>query len=265
VTHPWMQLYTRDWLDCKELRRCSFQARAILIDLMAIAHEGYPYGCLTDKFGALSAQFLAARCVVSAEDLDVALTELECYGRIQRNDAGVLYVPRMAKDADLRKKRAAGGKKGGNPKLVKPKVNLEGKLEDQPRSDSDSVSLSSLRTSKRKEDAPDFEEVNETWKWYQAEYPGDVNAFVELQLFISVMETRQDLADLRANLPVYKATKKWIDGFYPSSENFLSKRIFKIKPKTPVAPAPAKPASPVITQKWKPFDPETLERMNEPY
>ncbi len=78
---------------------------------------------------------------------------------------------------------------------------------------------------------PEWEDLNAGWSWYKSEYPGEVNEFTELRLYLSVIETREDLAELRGNLPLWKSTQKWLDGFHPSSENFLSKRIFKMVPK----------------------------------
>lgn len=84
-----------------------------------------------------------------------------------------------------------------------------------------------------------WDAINEAWKWYQLEYPTEVNTYVETQLFISVVETDEDIADLCKNLPAYKLTQKWMEGFGPSSENFLSKRIFKIPPKARDSPGAA--------------------------
>lgn len=80
--------------------------------------------------------------------------------------------------------------------------------------------------------------VNEAWKWYQSEFPDEVNTFIEAQLFISVMETQQDLDDLKGNLPLWKLTSKWIDGYRPTSKNFLSERQFKVTPKPREPPSP---------------------------
>ncbi len=84
---------------------------------------------------------------------------------------------------------------------------------------------------KKKADAPAWDLVNEAWKWFKAEFPSEVNDFVDLQLFIAVMETEADLAALRMNLPLWKQSHKWIDGCIHSSKTFLSERIFKITPK----------------------------------
>lgn len=93
----------------------------------------------------------------------------------------------------------------------------------------------------RNPDAPSYESVNASWKWYMAEYPKEVFPHSELQLFMSVMERPQDLDDLQSNLPAYKRSKQWQDGFAPSSENFLTKRMFNVKPKGDSASVKAEP------------------------
>ena len=144
-----MKLHTRDWLDNKELRRCSPGARAILADLMCLAHEGYPYGYLTDKLGPLTEEYLASRCVVSVDKLREGITQLKAALRVHENESGALYIKRMVEDEEIRLKRAAGGSLGGNPKLTR-KDNLNGNLQihsednrssrERTRADSDSVS-----------------------------------------------------------------------------------------------------------------------------
>lgn len=252
MNRPWFQMYSRDWLDNKELRRCSPPARSILIDLMCLAHEGIPYGHLADKVGPLTIKYCASRCLVTVGQFMKAMGELQLHGRVGEKD-GVLFIPRMVADEDLRLRRACGGKESiGHPHTHPPKQK-EGYPSDHPSlkndsracapadCDSDSsvgveVINKPFRILPKNPDAPDWEEIDAAWKWYQLEYPSEVNSFVEAQLFISVMETRQDLADLKVNLPLWKLNRRWIDGFAPASKNFLSERVFKVTPKSRDSP-----------------------------
>ncbi len=118
MTRPWMKFFTRDWLDSKELRRCSTVSRSILIDLMALAHEGERYGYLNDAIGPLTEDFMASRCSVSVPELLRSIAELTKNKRLNL-DGDALFVPRMVADEELRLKRAAGGHLGGNPALSK--------------------------------------------------------------------------------------------------------------------------------------------------
>lgn len=144
---PWLQFYTRDWLDDIALRSCSLPSQAVLVGLMSIAHECEPYGTLTGPDGeALPDEFIASRLSIRPAAFRKAKEELGLRKRIQSTDDGVLFIPRMVRDEEIRRKRAAGGFLGGNPLLTK-KVNLtdnqEEKQKDKHAYDSDSVSDSS--------------------------------------------------------------------------------------------------------------------------
>ncbi len=153
MTFPWMQFYTRDWLDDPELNRCSIGAKGLLIGLMAMAHEGVPYGSLSGLSGPYSHQYCTTRLFLTPKIWELHLAELLSSGRIEESPNGVIFIPRMVKDAALRAKRASGGSKGGNPRLVNHKDNLKVNHKDNLkvnqlsaqegylRSDSDSVSV----------------------------------------------------------------------------------------------------------------------------
>lgn len=80
--------------------------------------------------------------------------------------------------------------------------------------------------------------------WFKETYPNAVNDFVCATLFISVIESWEDLASLKKNLPLQIEAPKWSEGFWPSAENYLSKREFRVTPK------PAKPAKVDNTPTW---------------
>lgn len=126
MNRPWMQLHTRDWLDNKELRRCTAESRAVLSDLMCLAHEGFPYGNLADSCGPLTEEYMAARCVLPPAKFRRAVDDLKRHSRLHEGTDGVLFIKRMVEDEDVRSKRAAGGKLGGNPNIqVKVPVNVK--------------------------------------------------------------------------------------------------------------------------------------------
>lgn len=143
MDRPWMQFFTRDWLDCKELGRCSPFSQAILVRLMCIAHEGKPYGFLADSSGPLTIGWMAARCVVTGGRITKAIAELKEHTRLAYQEPGGLFVPRMVEDEAERLRRQAAGRKGGNPNLLKLAVNHGSYPPPQPPYDSDSVCVSS--------------------------------------------------------------------------------------------------------------------------
>lgn len=144
MDRPWLQLYTRDWLDDLNLRSVSCHSRGVLVDLMCIAHEGKPYGFLSKTVQKLSVseskndselncfesgsnqkmseKMIASRCNMSVNKLRRAILDLEQHGRIAKNEQGVLFVPRMVKDECTRLKRSAGGHASiGHPSTHPPK------------------------------------------------------------------------------------------------------------------------------------------------
>ena len=146
-----MQFHTRDWLDNKELRRCSPAARSVLADLMCLAHEGEPYGHLSDKIGPLSDEFMASRCVVSVAAFRKYLCELVRHERIVY-DGTVYLIARMVRDESIRLSRAAGGIKSINsPNTFKPKVSEEGYPYTDPSLSNEGDHLSRVRTDARSE------------------------------------------------------------------------------------------------------------------
>lgn len=134
MKRPYLQLFTRDFLDCKELARCAPEERFVLIGLMCLAHEGDQYGFLCDSVGPLNEAYMASRCLVSLRLMRRSITALLKANRLAIDEDECLYVPRMVRDEEIRQKRGAGGVMGGNPGLkVGPKVNLPPNLPSQSK------------------------------------------------------------------------------------------------------------------------------------
>jgi hypothetical protein len=147
MERPWMKLFTRDWLDDLELRKCSAEARALLLDLMCLAQEGKPYGHIADSSGALPEKFVVGRLNLTAAQFRRSVAELIQHDRLSQNEEGVLFIRRMVRDEEERARRSEKGKLGGNPTL-KREVNHSDKQDvsqdvkhtgARPDSDSDSV------------------------------------------------------------------------------------------------------------------------------
>ena len=134
MDRPYLQLFTRDWLDDLSLRSVSCHSRGVLADLMCIAHESKPYGFLSINDQKMSIKLIASRCNMSAGKVERAMLELEKFGRLRQNEQGVWFVPRMVKDEEIRVKRAAGGYASiGHPSTPTPK-HPEGYPSAHPRS-----------------------------------------------------------------------------------------------------------------------------------
>jgi uncharacterized protein YdaU (DUF1376 family) len=159
------------------------------------------------------------------------------------DDTGRLVNQRQEEERASAVEKSSHMRRPGNANARKP--NAE---ETQLRSNCvirayESVSDSEVVEIPTKKPKAFSEEQDESWKWFAVEFPGDVNPFVDLRLFLSIMETPEDLSELRVNLPLWKQSQKWVDGYFPSCENFLSKRIFKTKPRE----SPRQPPQPKAT------------------
>ncbi|WP_150125818.1 hypothetical protein [Sphingobium sp. RAC03] len=131
---PAFQFYPGDWRTDPGLRLCSLLARGLWIEMMAIMHEGEPYGHLTAQGRAISDDMLARLVGEGAAAVKRAIKDLEVNGVFSRTDAGVIYSRRMVRDEAIREARAAGGSlgkghgekgashgtKGGRPRKDKP-------------------------------------------------------------------------------------------------------------------------------------------------
>lgn len=131
---PAFQFYPGDWRTDPGLRLCSLLSRGLWIEMMAIMHEGEPYGHLTAQGRPISDDMLARLIGESPASVKRAMKDLEANGVFSRTDAGIIYSRRMVRDEEIRDARAAGGSlgkahgakgashgtKGGRPRNEKP-------------------------------------------------------------------------------------------------------------------------------------------------
>lgn len=247
MDRPWFQFHTRDWLDNKELRRCSPAARAILTDLMCLAHEGAAYGFLEDNIGYLTVRFMASRCCVTLAVFRKAWAELIQAERIHESDIdpGRFYIKRMVEDERVRLLRAAGGSLGGNPSIPR-KVNLPSNLSSSrevnrplarahvPRSGSDSGS-----------DSDSSEEVNQNSERarelvpipdFGPEFQRVIGAFLAAGVKLSEQDT-------------YQAAQEWASLLTPESR-FAAAQCAEVRAKSNEARFMGLPANFIRKREW---------------
>jgi len=105
-----------------------------------------------------------------------------------------------------------------------------------------SSSSSSSSSSRREENSrtPLSEkqyDPNPGWLRFEQEYPGELIPDRDCRVWLSVITTQADEETLWRNLPVWKLSRKWQDGFIPSAQNFLFDGHWKVAPKADVARA----------------------------
>lgn len=154
MRRPSFQFYPGDWRNDEQLRLVSLGARGLWIEMMCIMHQAEPYGHLKVGPKVILPANLARLVGADEGEVEGYLGELRDVG-VFSEEEGVLICRRMIRDERIRKARAEGGKKGGNPALMKhkpgPKVNLLDNLRDatednlEPTPSSSSSSSSSLK------------------------------------------------------------------------------------------------------------------------
>lgn len=146
VKRPSFQFYPGDWMRDLALRSCSVKARGLWIDMLCLMHEGQPYGHLKVGSKVILPDNLAFMVGLEIEELNTCLSELKNAEVFSEKEGGCMYSRRMVRDEKIRKSRAAGGFKGGNPSLkkdnhkIESKVNLPTNLKPTPSSSSSSAS-----------------------------------------------------------------------------------------------------------------------------
>jgi len=163
MKRPSFQFYPGDWLRDTALRTCSIGARGLWIDMICLMHEGNPYGYLKVGNKVILPDNLCRIVGATLDEVEGWLSELSDAGVCSKDESGCIYCRRMVRDEEVRRRRAAGGKLGGNPALTgKPSVgekvegydkdNLSGNLSDErddkrnPTPSSSSSSSSSKHT-----------------------------------------------------------------------------------------------------------------------
>jgi hypothetical protein len=124
---PGFMFYPGDWQKDPDLKRCSHAAKGVWMDVLCLAFELPERGVLVSNGRPWTERELAEAV---GGNPDVALRvvqELISKGVIKRREDGAMFCRRMVKDEEVRRKRAEGGKLGGNPQLIgqtEAKVNL---------------------------------------------------------------------------------------------------------------------------------------------
>lgn len=115
---PWMKWFPSDWRADAGLRMCSFAARGLWIDLLALMHEGEPYGHLVINGRVPTEKQLAGLLGGTAKEIGALIAELEEAGVPSRGDGGALYSRRMVRDRRKAEADRANGQRGGNPRIT---------------------------------------------------------------------------------------------------------------------------------------------------
>lgn len=228
MKRPAFQFYPADWRKDPALSACSLAARGLWIELICIAHESERYGHLDINGKPMTPAQLARMVGELPATVAKLLTELEDAGVFSRDEQGCIYSRRMVADERIRNVRSDAGRLGGNPNLVKQKV--DGLLKQNEGQNltpsSSSSSSSSNNTPKAPAAAPDG--FAEFWRVYPKKVgkPAAERAFRSAKLNGHLPEV---LADVRAKANSPAWTK---DGgqFIPNPATYLNQRRWEDLP-----------------------------------
>lgn len=109
---------TLAWIGDAELRCLPPEARGCLIDLMAYAHSGDPYGYCTVSGKAMDDEMVSHLLRIDVARWTKIKAALISAHRISvAEHSGCIYIKRMVRDGVLKEAATEGGKRGGNPVL----------------------------------------------------------------------------------------------------------------------------------------------------
>lgn len=145
---PSFQFYHKDWLGDQKLKRASYNAKGVWIDLICCSMDMPVLGIFADYINDESAvkrrpndgettkikpkqngvtkltkREINQLLTGDKRKSNDGITELIRRGILKQDEKGCFYVKRIKRDMELRRIRQAAGKKGGNPVLLKQNAN----------------------------------------------------------------------------------------------------------------------------------------------
>lgn len=115
---PSIQFYPGDWRKDPGVQALDYETRGIWFEILLILFESKERGKLLLNGQPMPHEALASFLGLDNQKTTKALTKLESYGVISKDENGVFYSRRMVNDERIRLIRKASGKLGGNPNLL---------------------------------------------------------------------------------------------------------------------------------------------------
>jgi len=123
MAEPWSKFFWSDYEADEGLRVCSLAAQGLWMRMLCVMARATPKGELRIATEPCSVRDLARIASESEETVGALLDELRRRGVCSITRAGVIFSRRMRKDAEISRKRAESGAKGGNASLGYKKEN----------------------------------------------------------------------------------------------------------------------------------------------
>lgn len=219
----WLKFYPKDWNGDHQLRMCSLAARGLWASFLEPMHMAVPYGHLLINGKPPTVTDLAVIASCRPREVEYCLKELVDRGVASVRDDGVVYSRRMVRDAERLTKRRSNGAKGGHPKLVggKPEVNHPlNQLPNHvvlPMASSDLASGISASPDHKNEARLDF-----AWSRFLDTYPQhrrQEGALAEHGFVAACLEVGVD--EVFTRLEAHKRSAQWRKGLAPKIANYF--------------------------------------------
>lgn len=138
--YGWSKFWWKDWQNDLALKSCSYAARGLWMEMLAIMHAAERIGFFEISGKKVGIKQLAGLTNGSDREVKKLLSELEENGVFSVDDEGFIFSRRMVRDKENSDISAEYGRSGGNPSLTKNNdkkgkggVNPPVKSEDKPR------------------------------------------------------------------------------------------------------------------------------------
>lgn len=115
----WSKFWWSDWQTDPSLKMCSYAARGLWMDMLAIMHSATPIGHLLVNGKMLNNRQIAALTGGTEQEVSSLINELEEACVFSRTEAGVIFSRRMIRDHEARDVGHRNGITGGRPKSSK--------------------------------------------------------------------------------------------------------------------------------------------------
>lgn len=184
----WSKFYWSDWLSDAGLRRSSFAARGLWIDMLCIAAQSDPIGYLTVNQEILSVQDIARMVGGSEPEVSTLIDELDRNGVLSRDRTGKIYSRRMVRDEKKARTAQKNGKLGGNPKLGSYSGNS---ASDNPKDKAEVKPQIPITTNQKKILSACDEKFEEAWRAYPRRDGGNPKA-PSAKLFLAAVKAGED-------------------------------------------------------------------------
>ena len=153
MVEPWSKFFWSDYEADEGLRVCSLAAQGLWMRMLCLMARATPKGELRIAAEPCTVRDLSKLAGESEETVGALLDELRRRGVFSTTRAGVIFSRRIRKDAEISRKRAESGAKGGRASLGKKNTN-QGLLEQNASKDESKTQAPEARSQKLERKVP---------------------------------------------------------------------------------------------------------------